>query len=159
MRLTSNAHQVNHQPPRLTHDAQIALLQRMVGRIVTAYIARVHVPAGELPRLIRTVSDAVTDCMTTRQTAPSTPARIPAVPVSRSVSDETIICLEDGKAFKSLRRHLSSKYGLTPDQYRTRWGLSADYPMVAPAYARQRSALAKTLGLGRRRADSVARSA
>jgi predicted transcriptional regulator len=77
---------------------------------------------------------------------------VPAVPIRKSVTPEAIICLEDGKSFKSLKRHLSSKFDMTPEQYRTKWGLPADYPMVAPAYAEARSALAKSMGLGRKAA-------
>ena len=74
----------------------------------------------------------------------------PAVPIKKSVTDDFIISLEDGRKFKSLKRHLTAEYGMTPNQYREKWGLPADYPMVAPAYAKQRSALAKSLGLGRK---------
>ncbi|RWA81149.1 MAG: transcriptional regulator [Mesorhizobium sp.] len=78
----------------------------------------------------------------------------PAVPIKKSVSADYIICLEDGKKFKSLKRHISTHYGLTPDEYRTKWGLPADYPMVAPNYAAARSVLAKTIGLGRKPKES-----
>ncbi|MER9197161.1 MucR family transcriptional regulator [Mesorhizobium australicum] len=75
----------------------------------------------------------------------------PAIPIRKSVTPDYIICLDDGKKFKSLKRHLSTDYGLTPDEYRAKWGLPADYPMVAPNYAAARSALVKTMGLGRKR--------
>ena len=93
--------------------------------------------------------------------APAAPAAeplIPAVSIRKSVTPDAIICLEDGKSFKSLKRHLSSKYDLTPEQYRTKWGLPADYPMVAPAYAEARSALAKSIGLGRKTRDAPAKA-
>jgi len=77
-------------------------------------------------------------------------ARKPAVPIKKSLHDDYIICLEDGQKFKSLKRHLSSHYGLSPQEYREKWGLPSDYPMVAPSYAKQRSHLAKKIGLGRR---------
>lgn len=80
----------------------------------------------------------------------ATATRVPAVPIRKSVTPNAIICLEDGRAFKTLKRHLSSRYGMTPDQYRMKWNLPADYPMVAPNYAESRSALAKSMGLGRK---------
>ena len=82
-------------------------------------------------------------------------ALVPAVPVRKSVTPEFIVCLEDGKKLKMLKRHLATRYNLTPAAYRQRWGLPNDYPMVAPAYAAQRSALAKSIGLGRKRADAA----
>jgi len=75
---------------------------------------------------------------------------VPAVPIRKSVTRDSIICLEDGKSFKTLKRHLRSKFAMTPEQYREKWGLPADYPMVAPAYAETRSKLAKSVGLGRK---------
>ena len=83
------------------------------------------------------------------------PPPTPAVPIRRSVADDHVVCLEDGKTFKSLKRHLQTVHGLTPDQYRERWGLNRDYPMVAPAYAKARSALAKGMGLGASRRRPV----
>jgi predicted transcriptional regulator len=81
----------------------------------------------------------------------------PAVPVRRSVHDEYIVCLEDGKKFKSLKRHLRAQYGMTPKEYREKWGLPGDYPMVAPNYARKRSQLARNMGLGQQKAAAAAR--
>ncbi len=116
--------------------------------IVAAYVSHNQMEAEAVPELIRSVFLAM-------QAAVSEPARddvkapIPAVPVEKSVSDDYIICLEDGKKYKSLKRHLRTQYGLTPKAYRERWGLDADYPMVAPNYSIERSRLAKRAGLGK----------
>jgi predicted transcriptional regulator len=118
--------------------------------IVSAYLSNNTVPASEIPNLINEVHAALT--RVARGPDARREPQKPAVPPKRSVTPEHIVCLEDGKKFKSLRRHLKSQYGLTPEQYREKWGLPADYPMVAPNYAATRSALAKKMGLGRQRA-------
>ncbi|RUU25157.1 MAG: MucR family transcriptional regulator [Mesorhizobium sp.] len=116
--------------------------------IVSAYVSKNPVPLGELPALIGQVHAALKG---TVGGSPAEPEALkPAVPIKKSVTPDYIISLEDGKKFKSLKRHLSTHYGLTPDEYRAKWGLPADYPMVAPNYAAARSALAKTIGLGRK---------
>ncbi|MEO1694625.1 MAG: MucR family transcriptional regulator [Pseudomonadota bacterium] len=108
------------------------------------------VASADLPALIANVSDALRAIDGGR--APMLPEQLkPAVPVRRSVMADYIVCLEDGKKFKSLKRHLRTQYNLTPEEYRERWGLPHDYPMVAPNYAKARSALAKKMGLGTRR--------
>lgn len=117
--------------------------------IVSAYVANNNVTTSDLPTLIANVYEAMTRLGAQPEAPPAVPL-VPAVSIRKSVTPDAIICLEDGKAFKSLKRHLSSKYGLTPEQYRTKWGLPSDYPMVAPAYAEARSALAKSMGLGRK---------
>jgi predicted transcriptional regulator len=122
-------------------------LIEMTADVVAAYVAKNALPSSELPSLIRDVHEALSKAHSGQ---PETKALEPAVPVRRSVSGDTIICLEDGKKFKSLKRHLQTHHGLTPQQYREKWGLPADYPMVAPSYARQRSDLAKKTGLGRK---------
>ena len=114
--------------------------------IVSAYVGKNAVAAADIPVLINEVHAALT--RVGRGSDGRGEARKPAVPVKRSVTAEYIVCLEDGKKFKSLRRHLRSQYDMTPEQYRERWGLPSDYPMVAPNYARQRSQLARELGLG-----------
>lgn len=119
--------------------------------IVSAYVANNNVTTSELPALIANVYAALTKLGGEPEAPPAAPL-VPAISIRKSVTPEAIICLEDGKSFKSLKRHLSSKYDLTPEQYRTKWGLPADYPMVAPAYAEARSALAKSMGLGRKAA-------
>jgi predicted transcriptional regulator len=123
--------------------------------IVAAYVTRNNVPRAELAELIASVHSSLAKLGAEPEAPPAAPL-VPAVPIRKSVTPDAIICLEDGKSFKSLKRHLSSKYDLTPEQYRTKWGLPADYPMVAPAYAEARSALAKSMGLGRKAATSTA---
>ena len=121
-------------------------LLSMTAEIVASHVRNNTVAQGELGELIRTVYAALSEVSTgTAQEKPN-----PAVAVRRSVTPEYIVCLEDGKKLKMLKRHLKTAYNMTPEEYRERWGLPADYPMVAPNYARQRSALAKKIGLGRR---------
>jgi predicted transcriptional regulator len=121
---------------------------RLGARIVAAYVSRNPVPADQLPDLIRTVHQAL-------QSLGHAPAAAveerpkPAVPISRSVQHEFIVCLEDGKKLKMLKRYLRSRYDMSPEDYRRRWGLPPDYPMVAPAYAERRSDFAKKIGLGK----------
>ncbi len=117
--------------------------------IVSAYVSNNTVAAGELPNLIGQVYSALQH--TAGAAAPAAEPLNPAVPIRKSVTPDHIICLEDGKRFKSLRRHLRTHYNLTPDEYRAKWGLPADYPMVAPNYAASRSELAKKMGLGQQR--------
>lgn len=122
-------------------------LMDMAAEIVAAYVGANQIPAAELPGLIRTVYGALNGLETAAPPiSDSTPE--PAVSVKKSVTPEFIICLEDGKRFKSLKRHLRTRYGMSPEEYRTKWGLPHDYPMVAPNYAKARSALAKRMGLG-----------
>ncbi|TJW67037.1 MAG: MucR family transcriptional regulator, partial [Mesorhizobium sp.] len=115
---------------------------------VSAYVSNNPLPVGELPALIGQVHTALKGTMGGLVAKPEDLK--PAVPIRKSVTPDYIISLEDGKKFKSLKRHLATHYGLTPEEYRAKWGLSADYPMVAPNYAAARSALAKTMGLGRK---------
>src|SRR5215470_2480520 len=124
-------------------------LVELTADIVSAYVSNNTVVAADLPGVIHNVFDALSRA----SAATGQPAREelrPAVPVKRSVTPEYIVCLEDGKKFKSLKRHLRTHYDLSPEAYREKWGLSHDYPMVAPAYAAARSDLAKNMGLGRR---------
>ena len=118
----------------------------LTAQIVSAYVGAHAVAPDELPALIRTVRDGLAKA---GEAVPETPRREPAVPIAESITDTHIICLEDGKPFQSLKRHLRVAFGLSPEDYRARWGLPDDYPMVAPAYARRRSELAKKAGLGR----------
>jgi predicted transcriptional regulator len=122
----------------------------LTAEIVAAYVRNNPVPIGEVPRLIKDVHRAIIDLSVVNVLAPEKPAPTPAVNPKKSVHEEFIICLEDGKKFKSLKRHIGVHYGLTPDEYREKWGLDPSYPMVAPAYAAARSALAKKMGLGRK---------
>ena len=122
----------------------------MAAEIVSAYVRNNSVPVGELPTLLQSVHDALGGILTgAKPEAPKEPLQ-PKVPVKKSVTPEYIVCLEDGKRFKSLKRYLHSEHGLAPQDYREKWGLAKDYPMVAPAYADARSNLAKTMGLGRK---------
>lgn len=121
--------------------------------IVSAYVANNSVPAGHLPELIATIHKAVSGL--SQPPAPVAEPQAPAVNPKRSVHPDYIISLEDGKRFKSLKRHLMTHYGLTPEEYRLKWDLPADYPMVAPNYAATRSELAKKMGLGRKRGTKV----
>jgi predicted transcriptional regulator len=123
----------------------------LTSRIVAAYISRNAVPAGELPDLIQQTFSSLSGTFPRHPSELAVEEQRPAVPIKQSVTVDFIICLEDGEKFKSLRRHVMAKYGLTPEQYREKWGLPADYPMVAPNYARQRSELARASGLGKKR--------
>jgi predicted transcriptional regulator len=118
--------------------------------IVSAFVSNNAVSAGDLPVLINQVHAALLRIAGGAREAAAEPPR-PAIPVKKSISPEYLVCLEDGKKFKSLKRHLRTQYNMTPEQYRERWSLPADYPMVAPNYAAQRSRLAKDMGLGQGR--------
>jgi predicted transcriptional regulator len=118
--------------------------------IVAAYVGNNSVPATELPSLINDVIRALTGAVSPGSEPVFEEAR-PAVSIKKSVTPDYIICLEDGKKFKSLKRHLRTHYDLTPERYREKWGLPPDYPMVAPNYAVARSKLARQMGLGQRR--------
>ena len=124
-------------------------LVELTANLVSAYVSNNPVPVRELSDLIGSVHAALKG-MTGTVVSTKPEELKPAVPIKKSVTSDYIISLEDGRKFKSLKRHLSSHYGLTPDEYRTKWGLPADYPMVAPNYAAARSALAKGMGLGRK---------
>jgi len=130
----------------------------LVADIVSAYVSNNSVPTAELPSLVGTVHQALTKTMVGHVDEPKGEL-IPAVAVKKSVKPDYIICLEDGKKFKSLKRHLGTTYNMSPEQYREKWGLPADYPMVAPNYAKRRSELAKGMGLGQKRAAGAAAKA
>jgi predicted transcriptional regulator len=117
--------------------------------IVSAYVAHNVISGEKLPEFIGSVYAALSKASTQGAEPPKVELK-PAVPVKKSVSQEYIVCLEDGKKFKSLKRHLRTHYDMSPEEYREKWGLARDYPMVAPAYATARSNLAKSMGLGRR---------
>jgi len=134
---------------QLDDEIQSPLVE-MTARIVSAYVSNNNVQASELPQLISDTHSALAQA-----SGDAIPAKReelkPKVPVKRSVMPDHIICLEDGKKFKSLKRHLRTHYNLTPEEYRAKWGLPHDYPMVAPNYAKARSDLAKKMGLGTKR--------
>jgi predicted transcriptional regulator len=123
----------------------------MTADIVSAFVGENTVSMESLPDLIRSIHSALNGIATGASTAPApAPEKpIPAVSIRKSVTPDFLICLEDGQSYKSLKRHLRTKYGMSPEDYRRKWGLPKDYPMVAPAYAASRSALAKAAGLGR----------
>ncbi len=123
-------------------------LLHMASDITAAYVSRNSLPAEELPGVIRTIHATLSSVG--RGSGGNHNGLRPAVPVRRSVTSDYIVCLEDGKRLKMLKRHLRSAYDMTPDEYRAKWGLPSDYPMVAPNYARQRSRFAKEIGLGRK---------
>jgi predicted transcriptional regulator len=118
--------------------------------IVSAYVSNNSVPSGELPSLINDVHLALVKVGGGAAEAQAEAPK-PALPIKKSITPDYIVCLEDGKKFKSLKRHLRTQYNMTPEQYRERWGLPVDYPMVAPNYAKARSQLAKQMGLGQQR--------
>jgi len=121
--------------------------------VVSAYVSHNPVPVAELPGLIADVHAAINGLRSTPQLEVQEKA-LPAVPARKSVTQDFLVCLEDGKKFKSLKRHLATHHNLTPDEYRQKWNLPADYPMVSPSYSNERSVMAKTMGLGRKRASS-----
>ena len=125
-------------------------LSELTAEIVSAYVSNNSVPSGDLPSLINDVHLALTKVGNAPGDAPAEAPK-PAVSVKKSITPDFIICLEDGKKFKSLKRHLRTQYNMTPEQYREKWGLPPDYPMVAPNYAKARSELAKEMGLGQQR--------
>ena len=129
-------------------------LVAVTAELVSSYVASNQIAASELPELIRKVHGTLQELATGTPAAEAAPEPAPrpkpAVPISRSVTPDAIICLEDGKPFKTLKRHLKTVYNLSPDEYRARWGLPDDYPMVAPNYSAQRAATARRIGLGRK---------
>ena len=137
-----------------TEDSTLikASLIELTAEIISAYVANNAVQAATLPELIASVHASVAGL--NKQVVAAAEAPVPAVNPKKSVFPDYIVCLDDGKRFKSMRRHIA-KLGMTPREYRTKWGLPADYPMVAPNYAATRSAMAKKIGLGRKPAAKV----
>jgi predicted transcriptional regulator len=128
-------------------------LVELTAEIVAAYVGNNPVPQAELPKLIGEVYRSLHGAVGSQEVKKEEAVDLkPAIPVRRSVMPDYIICLEDGKKFKSLKRHLRTHYNMSPEQYREKWDLPSDYPMVAPNYAQARSSLAKRMGLGRKRA-------
>lgn len=124
-------------------------IARMSAEVVAAYVANNTVPTAGVPELIRTVHEALANLDAPPPPAPAPEKQKPAVPISRSVQDDYIVCLEDGAKLKMLKRYLRSRYNMSPEEYRRKWGLPPDYPMVAPAYAARRSDFARQIGLGK----------
>ncbi len=129
-------------------------LLKLTENIVSAHVSNNAISSADLPELIRAVYAALGNVKTAGE-APPTPE--PAVPIKKSVTANYIVCLEDGRKMKMLKGHLKRHHNMTPDEYRVRWGLPGDYPIVAPAYAKQRSELAKKIGLGRKRKNVKAK--
>lgn len=127
-------------------DDKSALLE-MTADIVSAYVGNNSVSAGEVPGLIASIHGALSQ-VSGGAVEPEPEPKEPAVPIRKSISPDFLVCLEDGRKFKSLKRHLRTKYDMSPEEYRSKWGLAKDYPMVAPNYAKARSDLAKQMGLG-----------
>ncbi|MGH6967747.1 MAG: MucR family transcriptional regulator [Stellaceae bacterium] len=121
---------------------------RMTAQMVAAYLRKNSVPTPQITEVINSIYSSLRT-IEGRANTPKAAELKPAVPIKKSVTPEYIICLEDGRKFKMLKRHLRTEYSMTPEQYRQKWGLPADYPMVAPNYAKQRSAFAKEIGLGK----------
>jgi len=129
---------------------------RMATEIVSAFVSNNSITANQVPDVINTVYASLQALNGQSAEAPTEPLK-PAVSVRRSVMPDYIVCLEDGKKLKMLKRHLRAAYDMTPEEYRAKWGLPADYPMVAPNYAQQRSAFAKKIGLGRKKGQKAPR--
>ncbi len=132
----------------MTHP-DVSDILGLTADVVAAYVSHNKVDKAEIPALIEDVFKTMQTLSDPVRIRNNRPRPVPAIPVSESVSDEFIYSLEDGQPYKSLKRHLKAKYGMSPEDYKERWGLPADYPMVSPAYARERSELAKKSGLGR----------
>ena len=133
----------------MSQETDTAELLALTTDIVASHVANNSVNVADLPQLIQQVFGALSELGNPSQAPAAKPK--PAVNIKRSVTPDYIVCLEDGVKLKMLKRHLQTRYGMTPDEYRERWSLAADYPMVAPNYAAQRSALAKKIGLGTKR--------
>ena len=122
---------------------------RMTAEVVSAYVGNNMLPAAQISEVIKSVFGSLSALQSAASESKPEPPK-PAVAIRKSITPDYIVCLEDGKKLKMLKRHLRTTYGMTPDDYRAKWGLQADYPMVAPNYAAQRSAFAKKIGLGRK---------
>jgi predicted transcriptional regulator len=131
-----------------THPSKMDELIKFASDIVAAYVSNNPTPISEIPGMIKSIH-ATLGGLSGRASAEMPTIQKPAVSIRKSISPEYIVCLEDGKKLKMLKRYIRSRFSLTPDGYRTKWGLPADYPMVAPNYAAQRSEFAKKIGLGR----------
>lgn len=132
----------------MTEKSSHAELLTLTSSIFAAHVSHNSLPASELPQLLKDVHATLAAMSETKEEVQ--PKLEPAVPIRKSVTPDFIICLDDGKKLKMLKRHLKTAYNMTPEEYRERWGLPSDYPMVAPNYAKQRSELAKQIGLGSR---------
>lgn len=141
---------MTEEEPSVVEDSEYL---EMAVRIVSAYVGNNAVSADQISNVINTVHSSLQRL--DGNSAPDAPPLKPAVPIRRSITPDYLICLEDGRQLKMLKRHLRAVYGMTPDDYRLKWGLPSDYPMVAPNYAKKRSAFAKQIGLGRKKGEKV----
>lgn len=134
-----------------THDSSLTRdeILRLTADIAAAYFSNNSLASSEIPDVIRSVHDTIIALGSPPAPVPAPERLKPAVPVNKSIGTDYIVCLEDGKRLKMLKRYLRAKYDMTPEDYRRRWGLPPDYPMVAPAYAARRSDFAKQIGLGK----------
>lgn len=154
--MTNNglATMINTEVQKIAQErvARSDLLLTLTADIAAAFMSKGMIAKSEIPGVLHTIHTTLSGLAagSATITAAPQPAPQPAVNPKKSIQDDFIICLEDGKKFKSLKRHLSAEYGLTPEEYRAKWGLPADYPMVAPNYAAARSQLAKKMGLGKK---------
>jgi len=139
---------VNELSDTAAKSSKYNTVLEMTTEVIAAYVSNNPVSSLELPNLIGEVYGAFLKFDNSKK--PFVKKLIPAVSIKKSLNDEYLICLEDGRKYKSLKRHLRTRYGITPEQYREKWGLPSDYPMVAPAYAKARSLLARKIGLGRK---------
>jgi predicted transcriptional regulator len=136
------------QKTAMSDQAKLNELLSLTTNIVAAHVSNNSVAVSDIPKLIRDVHETLSNVGNASERTPERP--VPVVPIKRSVSPDYIVCLEDGKKLKMLKRHLKTAYNMSPEDYRERWGLPIEYPMVAPNYAKQRSKLAKQIGLGTR---------
>ena len=127
----------------------------VVADLVSAYVSNNSMRASDLPDFIVSIHASIQQLAAGQVETPPAPPPVPAVPIKKSLTQDHIICLEDGKKFRSLKRHLGTVYNMTPDEYRAKWGLPKDYPMVAPGYSEIRSKLAKDIGLGQQRSEAA----
>lgn len=139
--------EINKSPGNINYSLE---MMNMVSNIVAAYVSNHTIEPSALPEIIQQVQRSLYHSNSTSSFILSTPGT-PAVPIAQSITEDYLICLEDGKQMKMLKRHLKTSYGMTPDQYRERWDLPANYPMVAPNYAKKRQSIARSIGLGQRR--------
>lgn len=137
-------------------EAQNSDLIILTASVAVSYVANNRVSTTEISDLIASIHASLGSLGTAPVAAPGPVAQVPAVSIKKSVTPDYLICLEDGKHFKSMKRHLMTKFGMTPDDYRHKWGLPSDYPMVAAGYAAKRSELALSLGLGRKKVEPIA---
>ena len=140
--------------PQKENQQKNAVTLRMTVDIVSAYVGNNSVPANQVSEVLNSVYASLASIDSSANSRENSALK-PAVPVRRSITPDYIVCLEDGKKLKMLKRHLRAAYGLSPEEYRAKWGLPADYPMVAPNYAKQRSNFAKQIGLGRKKGERV----